>query len=166
MTALSFERCAVCEFVRIESARAWASARSCPTSVCRIRIGSRQPSKFPSLRGWRSQDRGGSSPPFRTILHAVRFRAARRPPSCRRRLRLRRRWASSPSAPHNLRRDTEFATRQTSSSPFIIGRIGHLRPFALRFRKARPDQLRSFHTRSRHSDSGAGKDGVRAAALV
>jgi len=56
----------VCESVRIKSSLAFAPARSWPTSVRRIRVSSRQHSKSTSLRGWRSQDRGGSSPPFRT----------------------------------------------------------------------------------------------------
>jgi len=54
----------VCESVRIKSSLAFAPARSWPTSVRRIRVSSRQRSRSTSLRGWRSQDRGG--PPFHT----------------------------------------------------------------------------------------------------
>jgi hypothetical protein len=77
---------AVCEFVRIKSSHAFAAARFCPTSVSRIRVSSRQHSKSTSLRGWRSQDRGGSSPLFRTTptacgaprgLQALSLRASR-----------------------------------------------------------------------------------------
>ena len=56
----------VCELVRKKSSLACAIARSCITSVRWIRVSSRQHSRSTSSRGWRSQDRGGSSPPFRT----------------------------------------------------------------------------------------------------
>ena len=56
----------VCECVRIESAQASYSGRACSTSVARMRVRSHQQSISNSLRGWRSQERGGSNPPFRT----------------------------------------------------------------------------------------------------
>jgi hypothetical protein len=56
----------VCEFVRTKSSQAFASARSCPTSVRHVRVSSHQSMISTSLRGWRSQERGGSNPPFRT----------------------------------------------------------------------------------------------------
>jgi hypothetical protein len=43
---------AVCEFVRIKSSHAFAAARSCPTSVRRMRVSSRQHVISTSLRGW------------------------------------------------------------------------------------------------------------------
>ena len=52
--------------MRITSSRACAAARSRPGPVRRTRVSSRQHSKSSSLRGWRSQERGGSNPPFRT----------------------------------------------------------------------------------------------------
>jgi hypothetical protein len=63
---------AVCEFVRIKSSHAFAAARSYPMSVRWIRVSLRQHSKSSSLRGWRSPDRGGSSPPFRISLALAR----------------------------------------------------------------------------------------------
>jgi len=44
---------AVCEFVRIKSSRACASARSCRRSVRRMRVNLAPRSKSSSLRGWR-----------------------------------------------------------------------------------------------------------------
>jgi len=58
----------VCERVRMKSSLGRAAARSCPTSVRRIRASWRQHSKSTSLSGWRWQHREGSSPFFRTSL--------------------------------------------------------------------------------------------------
>ena len=56
----------VCEFVRIKSSLACASAHSCSRSVCRMRVSSRQSRFSTSLRGWRSQERESSNLSFRT----------------------------------------------------------------------------------------------------
>ena len=55
---------AVCEFVRIKSSLACASARSCPTSVRRMRVSSRQ-HRIDQLEGLALSTRG-SNPRFRT----------------------------------------------------------------------------------------------------
>ena len=65
----------LCEFVRIKSSQACASARSCPSSVRRRRASWQQHSTSTSLRGWRWQHREGSSPFFRTTF---RFSSVRR----------------------------------------------------------------------------------------
>ena len=67
----------VCEFVRTRSSQAFASARSCLTSGRPIRVSSYQSMISTSLRGWRSQERGGSNPPFRTNTLRMTFRSCR-----------------------------------------------------------------------------------------
>jgi len=71
----------VCECVRIKSTQAFARARSCLTSVCRIRVNSHQHSKSPSLRGWRSARSWGFESPlphhaYGVMLHGVFRRSA------------------------------------------------------------------------------------------
>ena len=60
----------LCESVRKKPLRAHACVRFSATSVGTGLVCPRVPAYFNSLRGWRSQDRGGSSPPFRTNIES------------------------------------------------------------------------------------------------
>jgi hypothetical protein len=61
-----YQQIAVCEFVRIQSSDGPVWAHLCPRSVRTVRVRSHEFRFRNCLRGWRSQDRVGSNPIFRT----------------------------------------------------------------------------------------------------
>ena len=114
---------AVCECVRMTSSLACAAARGCAASVSRA--GSLQRIMSTSLRGWRSQDRGGSSPPFRTKPQFVRFCASGRPQALERRRDAPRSSGTSPPSAPPLESTTCSDLRPPEMRPCCNDRTGY-----------------------------------------